>query len=399
MTFGEINENNGKRPKRNASRNISANSIEQAQNITSEYMCGRCGHMQEACPLLERFPEIGCPVHRSFMQTQIPTAALIHQAKEFFNPFAAILRVSEIIGRETFGIRTVGVGHMRDLEYVKTVPPVEKIDFSFLDGNEPDHQDDEFELRQTMIKKWSTKGLDTKVNIIALESPLQLSPVDVASFCSGYSSENLISALFAISDIAVIVSRNQEFLTVALIQKKSQHPPCFFVVFDLSGNLIYPIRESSYGNLSNIFSKSHLDTGIINSQPLGTTIYVYSSELNQEENDFVYDSQRLSEIFKVAFFKAPFHIKYSINNVKIQEENIKGKQVKGIVTNHMCKYWKTDYDPFSLLLYVGNRLVHWEIKKLTGRRQRDEKSMVIKMADGSSVSSITNQIKWGKNMT
>lgn len=392
ITFGNsVNGLNSKKRHEKLNKHTSEDALESS---TLDFECDNCGHIQDKCNLLEIFPEIGFKNLEFCSKVQIPSEIIDQFVNEFFSPVAALLRISEIIGKDTFIIRNNGFGHMRGSEYIKYSAPPIKIDFNFMKCE----ADKEYEIRQNMIKNYNLRGIDSKVLILSLESSIMLSPGEVANYFSGHSEENLIYPLFRISKIAVIISRTKEYLSVGLIQNKNQHPPFFFVVFDNKGNLIYPFKEAASGNLSNILTRSHLDLELIHSHLTGTKIYVYSPDIKPENNDLMYDSQVLSEILKIAYFKAPFSMIFMINDSVITEENIKGKQVKGAISNELCKYWKIDYDMFSMLIYIGNRLVYWEMKQLTGRRQRDEKLMVIKMADESLVSKITNQLKWDKNM-
>ncbi|CAG9317579.1 unnamed protein product [Blepharisma stoltei] len=369
-------------------------SIKSVQNSSSPtYLaCQNCQHSDESCNFTEKFPEIGNFRSNFYVLTPIPNPVLKYFSEEFDNPLLSILRIAEIIGKEDFRIKNIGRGLVRGSTYLKVTPEPAKIDFNFLHAK----LNQEYHLRQEMIANWKSCKTDKNVMILGLETSAMYTPEEIMGFCNNPGKNNIIFPLMRISEIAAIVSRNEEFLSALVIERQNQFSPCFFVVFDKSNKPVYPIKEAYNGNIINITRRSHLDLPSILSHSFGTTIYVYSSDFESELNEIYYKNIEMTTFLKFAYLKSPFPLKFYINSTLIEKDTSKKNFSTGIASNSQWEIWKTEIDFFSLLIYSKNRLIYWETKKNNIRRCREKESIIVKLLTDELISPITNQIKWEK---
>ena len=87
---------------------------------------------------------------------------------------------------------------------------------------------------------------------------------------------NLIIPLLLLSPVVVIISRNNEFLSVGCVTELSRELPCYFVFFNAKNEPVFPTKDKFHANFTNILSRGGVDKEYIFSTSVGSTrILVY----------------------------------------------------------------------------------------------------------------------------
>mmetsp|Transcript_2954 Transcript_2954/g.2668 ORF Transcript_2954/g.2668 Transcript_2954/m.2668 type:complete len:381 (-) Transcript_2954:205-1347(-) len=367
LSFGEgkidMNNVSGINPKRKYTKLLTVSGKPSSgpatatqNNYTStspNLMCNSCGHSSSTCLFLERFPELSYPRFHYFSKAQIPSQVIENLANEFHDPYSAILRIAQIIGNEKVNIRSTGYVSMRGKECVKIITEEDSSDI---------HENVEDNASDSKQSSHNSFGGDSEKKVMILEiscTKCLLTPYAVGHFCAGTSTENLLGPMFKLSPIAIIVSKNEEFLTVTLIQKNQDYTPCFFVIFDSSNQPIFPVKELVQPNFSNVLKRSHLNPGMLYSHGLGTTIYLYPEELSANGDSILYKNIPLQDFLSYAFYKSPFPFGFIVNNQPVEEKNLKeAETVELLKTTEYRITKKSDIAKFGLLIYRNCRLVY-----------------------------------------
>ncbi|CAG9321103.1 unnamed protein product [Blepharisma stoltei] len=361
------------------------------------HMCALCGHSQGTCEFLKRFPEIGYPRMNFFCKASIPVSAIEGMGKEFLNDFNALSKICDIIGKGVVGINSRGTVNMRKGKIIKIIPKAEPMDFEFLPENQ---EDGEFDIRQKMLKSWDSSNLDTKVMVLEVSSKLELNPQEVGNYCVGTSGKNLLVPMMKLSPIAIIFSRTEEFLSIALIEKTDLYVPCFFIVFDKLNQPVYPNKDISQPNLMNILNRSHFNYDSLFPKERGTKIYLYPQEFSLRNHDITCNSFSLIQYFMYKFYKPPFPLRFVINSHEVAFIDVHKLQFTETLLHTDYKIQRTSGVPnFKVLIYRESALVYWEaVENLQNgqKRPRESDTWIIKLLNNYMISCITGQFKWRK---
>lgn len=404
LTFGEgkidMNHGSGINPKRKYTKLLSVTGrttpVEKPKNgvnqqvLSPNLMCNSCGHTSSTCSFLEKFPDMSYPRFHYFSKAQIPTSVIENLSNQFHDPFSAIIRIANIIGKDAVNISSTGFVSMRGKECVKIINEDDSSDI--LDNTE----DYPVDVRQNT--RGFGSGEDKKVMILEITcSRYLLSPGEVGHFCAGTSAENLLGPMFKLSPIAIIISKNVDIWTVTLIQKNQDYAPCFYIIFDSNNQPIFPAKELVQPNFSNILKRSHLTSAMLFSHGLGTTIYLYPEDLTSDGSSISYKNIQLQDFLGVANYSSPFPFSYMVNSELVEEKNLKESDSTSLLhTSDYKIYKKSNVPKISLLVYRLSKLVYWEPYEYIARRHRDSNAVVVKLLDDMCISPITKQLKWGK---
>lgn len=359
----------------------------QKSNIPPSYQdffyCSRCNHDSNSCDFFERSPEIGTPTLNFFAKVQITVNALEGILPLYQDPFAALLRLVELLKSAVIFVKVIGKINLRGGVVCKFPPPDVKIYLSILPLRE---NDDESEMRQNMLGAW-TSNSGTSVNILEIYSKSFIGPEDLVKMCTGSSKLNFISAIFKLSNMALLISRSEELSCVILVHKNEHSIPLYFVVFDQNLEVIYPNKEIVYANTHNIISHSHLnDISEIFAYQFGTSIFVYPEGIDSIDSDLFYQGNSLSALLgKVS------DVKYILqdNPISFEESNKIQKN-----DTHLYMHNIIDSAAFSILVYYKKKLIYWEFKQSGQNKRSREECSEIKLKDKTLVSAATGRLEW-----
>lgn len=360
------------------------------------FMCERCGHNASICSFLEAYPEICYPKMNFFARSQIPTSILDKMSQEFQDPLAALLRSCLIIGKSV-NIVITGTVKLRNELVVKNMPDSVRVDFSFMGECDSENQEG-FYQRQNYFRKWKPEDLETEASVLKLMfEETALNPQEVAHLSSGTHSKNLLAPLFAISGTALIISRDQQFLTVSLVQKKETHSPCYYVVFDKNNTPVFPSKELFHPNLSHILSLSHLSSSsAFFAHKYGTTIFLYSPEFTQTQTEINYQQIPVSCLLAQTFLSSP-QMQFSVNSTPVSHFSYSRLKKQNKFSSPLYKIDSCeDLGILTLAIFYKRKLVHWEYSSSQLRRRRDSEAMIVKIKDKSLINPVTKMLLWGK---
>jgi hypothetical protein len=388
LRFGrrEINMSNGSgvNPKRKITKilNVTARTapvIQHQDRETFISICQQCGHSSTSCKFLTRFPHMSYPVVNFYPRIQASAYAVDQMACQFQDPFAAMLRIAEIVDSPSTTFNVVGTANMKGGQFVKVLHLEGAKDVLHGRGSELDGEGHAGRI-QNNVKSTGT----IQVPILEISSKVELLPDQIAHLCSNVSARSFLPAFFKLSDTAVIISRSQNFLTIALVRRSDLYIPLFFGVFDNNNNPVYPSKDLIYPNMVNVYSNSHLQSGDVFKHPFGTSIFLYPKDLEVIVGDILFQGNSFSHL--VSKLKG---VQYIVAGSLVKRD----KQDKEEIINKSFLY-KTSTNAFSVLVYVKKKLVYWEFKKSDKGKRAREDCIVVKLVEEDYVSQVTGQLIW-----
>ncbi|OMJ77713.1 hypothetical protein SteCoe_22616 [Stentor coeruleus] len=388
LKFGrcEINMSNGSgvNPKRKITKilNVTARTAPVIHHQDREMLisiCQQCGHSSTSCKFLTRFPLISYPVVNFYPRIQISAYAVDQMACQFQDPFAAMLRIVEVMNSLNAMFNVIGTANIRAGQFVKALHLDGVKDMMHGRGNDLDSEGHVGRVQNNV----KSTGI-VQVPILEISSKVELLPDQIAHLCSSVSAHSFLPAFFKLSDTAVIISRSKNFLTIALVHRSDLYIPLFFGVFDNSNNPIYPSKELIYPNIVNVYSNSHLQSGDVFKHPYGTSIFLYPKDLEVITGDILYQGNSFSHL--VSKLKG---VQYIVAGSLIKRD----KHDKEKVANKPF-FYKTSTNIFSVLVYVKKKLVYWEFKKNDKGKRAREDCIVVKLDEEDYVSQVTGQLIW-----
>ena len=392
LTFGNIKINltngSGINPKRKITKILSVTSrtaplISNIRPKNQNIACFRCGHSSSTCKFSESFPDLAYPNFHFFPKVNISTSTIKELVSEFDDPFGAILTIGNILESPGVSLEITGVVNIKENQVCKIMPVETPKDLSFLPI---DPEDNGFRLRQKLLNE--LKSVPTNpTNILKIYSELGFTPSKVANICSSNSS--FVAACLKLSYTAILISKTNENLTVALIHWTDLYIPLFFAVFDKNGESVYPCKDLFYPNMVNVYSRSHLQSADVFRHPVGTTIYVYPKQLVSKQGDLVYYKHSSSNVYSEhslsKLFSLVNHVKYSINGRVIEKMNIEKEKLVDLGENSV---YRACANGFSYLGYSKKKLVYWEYNK-DYENLANKECVVFKIKDEEFISRTT----------
>ena len=347
-----------------------------------QFYCSVCAHDSNSCQLFERFPEIGTPSLNFFAKVQMAVGSLEVLIGLYQDPFAALLRIAELLKSENVSISVTGKIDIRGSVVCKFPPQNVSIDLSILPLHENDTQ---CELRNKMLSEWRSNA-PRSLDAVEVYAKTEFSPVEIIKMCSGASRNNFISAIFKISNTGLVISRSEKFTCVMLMGKREYCIPLYIVIFDRNRKVVYPHKEIVHANIHNIISHCHLNhISEVFDRPCGTYVVVYPEELEYTNSDLLYQGNSLESLL----IKTK-DIQYSYFGVQIRvdECNIR------ISENSDCHCNKIESSVFSVLVYSRKRLIYWEFKKIENGKRGREECIELKVKDSDLICSATGMLDW-----
>ncbi|OMJ68984.1 hypothetical protein SteCoe_33412 [Stentor coeruleus] len=384
LKFGkcEINISNGSgvNPKRKFTKILNVTTrtvplIAHQDHETAISSCEQCGHSLSCCKFLSRYSMISYPILNYFPRIQVSSYSIEQMASMFQDPFAAMFRISEVMNTPNVSFNIIGTTNMKGNQVVKILPSEIQKDH----GNIKNY-DNNVENYQKHVKN---SGI-IQVPILEISSKIEFMPDQVAKFCSGVASLSFLPAFFKLSDTAVVVSRSSTCLTVALMHKNDFYIPLFFAVFDNNGEPLYPKKDLVHANMVNVYSRSHLQSADIFRHPPGTSIFLYTKDLESIVGDILYQGNSFSHLVSKAK-----NVQFIVAGTLIKKD----KQNKDEFINRSLLY-KTNTNAFLVLVYVKKKLVYWEFKKNEKGKRAREECTVVKLVEDEFICKVTGQLSW-----
>ncbi|OMJ65648.1 hypothetical protein SteCoe_37847 [Stentor coeruleus] len=388
LKFGkcEINISNGSgvNPKRKFTKilNVTARtvpSIAHQDPETAISSCEQCGHSSSCCKFLSRYPMVSYPIINFFPRIQISTNSIEQMASMFQDPFAAMLRINEVMNSPNASFNIIGTTNIKGNQIVKILAFEVQKDYGYVKN-----YDNDIENYQKYIGNSLKNSGISQVPILEISNKIEFTPDQLAKLCSGVGSSSFIPAFFKLSDTAVVISRSSTYLTVVLMHKSDLYIPLFFAVFDNKGEPIYPSKYLTHANMVNIYSRSHLQSSDIFRHPLGTSIFLYTKDLESIVGDILYQGNSFSHL--VSKVK---NVQYIVAGTLIKKD----KQSKDEFINRSLLY-KTSTNLFSVLVYIKKKLVYWEFKKNEKGKRAREECTVVKLIEDEFICKVTGQLAW-----
>jgi hypothetical protein len=303
----------------------------------------------------------------------------------FQDKWSALLRVCELLGSHSVSINVTGESELLGNTFCKFKAPNIAIDLSNLPI---DDNDESIEQRMILLTGWKSNS-PSKALILEIYSKIELSPGDLSRNCSGYSNKNFSPALLKLSEIGLIISKGEEFVSICLIHQSDFYIPMYFVVFNCDRLPIFPHKEVFHANLSNIFSHSHLkDLNDVFFRPNGTFLYVYGLGLEVTNSDILSDGLSLR-----ALLEKDRRMKYSLFGAEVNFLENKKIVMQDNVHFTCCR---TESEAFALLVYFKKKVIYWEFKKNDGRKRVREECLEIEVKDKSLINQMTGHLEWNQ---
>lgn len=353
--------------------------------VAPHFICYDCGHDSTSCDFFERFPEVGNPCLNFYSRVQIPPFTMQMLCKEFSDKWMALIRICELLCSHSVEINVTGQSQILGSVFCKYEAPNITIDLTNLPICETDES---IELRTMLLSGWKSNEADLAL-IVECYSKVELSPGELSKYCTGLSQRSFIPALLKLSNIGLIISKSDEFVSVCLAHLTEFYIPIYFVVFGHERNMIFPYKEIFQANLMNIFNHSHLkDLNDVFYRQNGTFVYVYAKNLKVENNDLLSEGNSLK-----ALLEKDKRMKYCLSGNNIEFCENRKNIVHDTVAYTSCK---SESETFSLLVYYKHKVIYWEYKKADGRKRAREECLEIEIKDSSLVSQLTGHLDWNQ---
>ena len=375
LKFGkcEINVNNGSgvNPKRKFTKliNVTARTVPTVSATLKESLssfCEKCGHASSVCKVCEKFNDLAFPQLSYFPRIQIASSAIESLASQFHDPFAAVLRIGEVLETSCISYSIIGSVSMKGNNITKVLQ------------NDTNFKSDENDQGSKYHKSYS------QVPILEISSKIELAPEKVAALCTGVNNLSLVPAFFCLSETGVIISRTSEYLTVGLLHKQDFRISLYLTVYDNNQEALFPANLAG-PTMVNIYSRSHLQSIDVFRHPKGTSVFLYPKDLDNANGDILYQGNSFCNL--VAMMN---NVQYIVAGNLVKKE----KLIKEIVANRF-KVYKCTGSQFSLLVYVGKKLSYWEFRKNEKNKRSREECLVVKLDDLRLLSEVTGHLVMG----
>lgn len=374
--------------------------VDKATNCSYHGFTCSCGHSLSTCEFLRRFPEVAYPKMHFFLSCQVPYSCLKELCMKYTDPTFCLFYISHQISKARCSIKAYHEVELTAKGTVKHLLPKKHIlDLSFLPVTQ---EDDTLQLRGNLLKKWSVDQDCPRARVLMVSGDLAMNPDDFLSTCVGSSKINLILPCLAVSSTVVLVSKTQEFLSIALVTKDLPSFPCFAVVFDSQLKPVYPSIEIFEANLRNICQHSQFTLEALRSGPVGLSVFLFCPEVVVTNRDLFIQKSQLSvmDYLKNCYFENPGAVIYTLQDMPVRH----------YYTNEQCqipsKHRSKDFEIFEsstsiskLLVYHENNLIYISHSRPEpGRHKRTRSdtsnSKVIILKSKKFLNPHTSLLKW-----
>lgn len=405
LTFSE--ESVVQRPKRTSSRTQNGKremEESKASSVDSENICSGCGHNNLSCNFLREHPELGHCTLLFYAQCQVPVPVLDQLCACYSNPSLALLRIADILDSNVIHISTDTAVEMRNGEIVKCPLGPQPIDFSFLPI---EAADDTLQLRASKIASWQSKPTTT-ASVLLISSAKTFPPDAVAMMMVGTYEDNFIAPLLALSTQALMISKGEDGLAIALTIRRETSIPCFFVAYNPDMSQLFPAKALFYPNLAEILRLGHLTLNELRNSPIGTSIYLYIPGVTANSTLQITNSHQetydISRDLAKASLHSPARQQFIVQGVPlhpIYDEVSMTQYPEHKIADRLFRacYWVDAAESAQVRVYYENRLVFCTPANYQSRRKRpreDNTVAVVELKDSKLVLHRSKVMRWNE---
>lgn len=367
-------------------------------------ICQSCGHNNSTCNFLSEHPELGHCTLLFYAQCQVPVPVLDQLCACYNNPSLAILRLADLLESEVIHISITKYVETRNNEIVKCGLGPQPIDFSFLPI---DPLDQSLQLRASKITNWQARPT-TKTAVLQINVGKSFSPEAVAMMMIGTYEDNIIVPLLSMSAQALMVSKGEEGLSIALTVRRNTAIPCFFVTYSADMTPLFPAKALFSPNLAEILRLGHLTLSELHNSPIGTSIYLYIPNATANPTLQIPNSQQevysLNHDLTKVHFHAPSRHQFILQGLPLtptyDEPRIAQFPDHKIVEKQFrATYWTDETENAQVRVYHDNRLVFCTPVDCQSRRKRPREEntvAVVELKDPKLVLQKSKVIRWNE---
>lgn len=409
LTFSDEPILLSRRPKRSFNRSQNGRRTEDSKSNSearagSVDICQSCGHNNSACTFLTEHPELGSCTLLFYAQCQVPVPVLDQLCACYNNPSLAILRLADLLESEIIHISINNFVEMRNDEIVKCSLGPQPFDFTFLPV---DPADESLQLRASKITGWQSRPT-TNTAVLQIYIEKSFSPEAVAMMMIGTYEDNFIVPLLAMSTQALMVSKGEDGLSVALTIRRNTTIPCFFVTYNADMTPLFPAKALFPPNLAEILRLGHLTLDELRNSPAGTSIYLYVPNATANPTLQIPNSQHevynLNHDLAKVHFHAPSRHQFILQGLLLTPDYDEPKLAqfpdhKIVGRQFRATYWTDENERAQVRVYHENRLVFCTPVNYESRRKRpreDTTVAVVELRDSKLVLQKSKVIRWNE---
>ncbi|OMJ78650.1 hypothetical protein SteCoe_21492 [Stentor coeruleus] len=275
----------------------------------------------------------------------------------YINLFPALLRIIEFFGFPKINFSIIGTINYLGSTICKISPEKNIPSFNWLRVKK---NDTTINLRQNLLRNY-TRYPATEKSILQISFSGSLNP---ELLYSGFFSSKLLlflPAIFKIDSNFLITSKSVDHLSLSYIFTMNSQINLIFIVYNSSGECIFPPSHLYYPSISNILPKTHFNSIKEIFALEGTNIFLYNDKLKTSVlYDIIDDCWGFGDYVRAALiFDKSNRIDVRINGRKVEKAHMNMEKISA------CKdfqVYMTMSPVFAALVYYGERLVHWQYK-------------------------------------
>ena len=320
------------------------NSHEAALSHTSKgsnrpKLCSTCGHFPSFCES-DRYNSLSFPCFSHCSNQLFPMKMAECAAELNSDPVQSLLRV----------LRPLSKGNI-SLKCLPGLFPIENSEDSLLFPQSKDGFDPTF--------------------LIILQSNAPFSPDEIAAIVNGAGSNNLLMDLLTLSNVLLLLSRSEDFITLSLVscQGSSDWVKRHVVVLTKALKLLYPCVEIAKSVFALIYREFRLARQELMSIPQGFQLHFHSTSIFPQLNETFISSQNthisLSSLL-AGYFYAPSPVSISLNGSPLPSEPASSLPIYTQKRTPKCLYRSLQVEdswPYELRIYSGNCLDYVKVKE------------------------------------
>jgi hypothetical protein len=218
------------------------------------------------------------------------------------------------------------------------------------------------------------------IYLITLQSDWPFSPEDVAAMVSGAGTDNLLMDLITLSNVLLLVSKSEDYLTICLVSSKdSEWVRKHIIILNNRFKVVYPCGDTSELVFDMIYREFRMSRQDLKSVSPGFRVYFHSKSIFPQLNETLILSQSTHiplEQLLSGFFYAPSPFSIYINNSPVLCQAASSLPIFSEKTTTKClfRYLQAEnYWPYEFRIYSNGVLSYVKLKEedKTGKRCRE----------------------------
>ena len=411
LTFNDDVQPQMQRAKRTSSRVSGKRDMDESKSssdtkVDLEDLCQGCGHNNIECNFLHEHPELGHCAMLFYAQCQVPLPVLDQLCACYNNPSIALMRIADILEGDIVHITVEGSVEMRNGEIVKCPLGPQPIDFSFLPM---DPRDDTLQLRASKIADWQRRPTATTA-VLHISTSNTFPPDAVAMMMAGTYEDNCIAPMLSVSSQALMISRGQDGLAIALTIRKDNCIPCYFVAYNQDMSQLFPAKALFHPNLAEILRLGHLTFEQLANTPMDTTsVYLYVPGVTitptLQITTPLHETYNITRDLTKTCLHSPSRQQFIVQGTPLQptfDEPVMAMypEHKIVDRQYRASYWNESHDCAQIRVYHENRLIYSTPTNYQNRRKRtreeDTYVVIIDLKDSKQVLHRSKVLRWNE---